>query len=138
LPELRADFPSADWHSFSIRELEVQVKYFPNFLVLSVSLLLPYHSDAGPLYGTVQIDSGGPASAVEISVACPGFDQPTQAPPPAVTDAQGSYSLLVPATGRCQMRVRRGNQVGSAFEMFLSENPLRLDFVVDSAMNRVR
>lgn len=112
------------------------MKYVPSLLVLSASLLLPHAATAGPLYGTVRMGPSA-ASGVEISVACPGFDAPTQAPPPVLTDAQGSYSLLVPATGRCQMRVRRGNQIGTAFDVFISENPLRLDFGIDAAMNRV-
>jgi hypothetical protein len=79
-----------------------------------------------------------PAAGVEISVACPGFDRPAQAPAPVATDARGSFSLLVPASGRCEMRVGRGNQVGAPFEVFVSNNPLRFDFEINRAMNRVR
>jgi hypothetical protein len=36
------------------------------------------------------------------------------------------------------MRVRRGNQIGAPFEVFISNNPLRFDFQINGAMNRVR
>jgi hypothetical protein len=55
-----------------------------------------------------------------------------------VTDPRGSFSLQVPASGRCEMRARRGNQVGAPFVVFVSNNPLRFDFTIDGAMNRVR
>ncbi|HKW95163.1 MAG TPA: hypothetical protein VJX92_24985 [Methylomirabilota bacterium] len=42
------------------------------------------------------------------------------------------------ASGRCEMRARRGSQVGLPFDVFVSNNPLRLDFEVNAAMNRVR
>jgi len=106
-------------------------------LVLGLALLLPPAASAGPLYGTVRMGQA-PARGVEVSVACPGFDRPAQAPAPVVTDARGSFSLLVPASGRCQMRVRGGNQVGAPFEVFVSRNPLRFDFEIDRAMNRVQ
>jgi hypothetical protein len=107
------------------------------FCVLGLSALLAATVIAGPLYGTVRMGQV-PAAGVEISVACPGFDNPAQAPPPVVTDPRGSFSLRVPAVGRCEMRVRRGNQLGTPFEVFVSNNALRFDFQIDGAMNRVR
>ena len=107
------------------------------FLVLVLSLPWPPPAAAGPLYGTVRMGQA-PAQNVEISVACPGFDRPARAPATVVTDARGSFSLLVPASGRCQMRVQGGGRVGAPFEVFVSNNPLRFDFEVDRALNRVR
>jgi hypothetical protein len=111
------------------------------FLVVGLSLLLPQSASAGALYGTVRIGQV-PAAAVMISVACPGFNRPGRPPPQAmtdvVTDARGSFSLRVPTSGRCEMRVRRDSQVGAAFEVFVSNNPLRFDFTIDGTMNRVR
>ena len=106
-------------------------------VALVSSLLFPQVATAGPLYGTVRTGSK-PAQGVEISVACPGFARPAQSPPPVVTDSRGSFSLQVPASGRCEMRVKRGNQVGAPFEVFVSNNPLRFDFEIDGALNRVR
>ena len=111
------------------------------FLVVGLSLLLPLAASAGPLYGTVRIGQA-PAAAVKIFVACPGFSRPGQPPPQAaaeaVTDARGSFSLRVPASGRCQMRVGHDTRVGGAFEVFVSNNPVRFDFDIDNALNRVR
>lgn len=73
-----------------------------------------------------------------MSVACPGFGRPAQPPAQVVTDPRGSFALRVAASGRCEMRVRRGNQVGAPFEVFVSNNPLRFDFEVNGALNRVR
>jgi len=104
--------------------------------VLGLALLLPAGVIAGPLYGTVRLGPK-PAAGVEISVACPKFD----GRPPlvsAMTDVRGSYSLRVPATGRCEMRVRQGNLMGNSFEVFVSTNALRFDFQIDGAMNRMR
>jgi len=107
------------------------------FLTLGLSFLLPQSAAAGPLYGTVRMGPA-PARNVEVSVACPGFGRPARAPAPVMTDARGSFSMLVPTSGRCEMRVRGGNQVGAPFEVFVSNNPLRFDFEIDRAMNRVR
>jgi hypothetical protein len=106
-------------------------------LVLGLLLLLPPSASAGALYGTVRIGQA-PAAEVNISVACPGFNRPGHPPIDVVTDRRGSFSLRVQASGRCEMRVRRGNQVGAAFEVFVSNNPVRFDFEVNGAMNRVR
>ncbi len=105
------------------------------FYVVGLSLLWPPLATAGPLYGTVRIGQT-PAAGIEVSVACPGFDRPALAQ--VVTDPRGSFSLQVPASGRCEMRARRGNQVGAPFVVFVSNNPLRFDFTIDGAMNRVR
>jgi len=56
----------------------------------------------------------------------------------AVQVVSNSFSLRVETTGRCEMQLQRNNQVGAAFEVFVSNNPLRFDFEIDSAMNRVR
>ena len=107
-------------------------------LILGFLLLVPHAASAGALYGTVRV-GGAPAAGVAIVVACPAFKSPG---PPAViealTDARGSYSLGVSASGRCEMQVRRGGQVGAAFEVFVSDNPLRFDFEIDGSLNRVR
>jgi len=111
------------------------------FLVVGLSLLLPSSVFAGALYGTVRMGQA-PADSIEIKVACPKFSRPGQPPPPvatkAITDMRGSFSLRVETTGRCEMQLQRNNQVGAAFEVFVSNNPLRFDFEIDSAMNRVR
>ena len=104
-------------------------------LTFSLPLLLPQPASPGPLYGTVRIGQA-PAAGIEVSVACPSFERPPLAW--VVTDARGSFSLQVPASGRCEMRVRRGNQSGSPFVVFVSNNPLRFDFEIDAGMNRVR
>ena len=106
-------------------------------IVLAWPFVLPPSVVAGPLYGTVRIGGVSPRG-VEILVACPSFDQPARAPVTAVADERGSFSLLVPATGRCQMRLRRGNQVGNPFEVFVSNNALRFDFTTDRELNRQR
>lgn len=87
---------------------------------------------AGPLYGTVRLGQA-PAAQVNVVVTCPN-----QPPTGATTDARGSFSLLVPTSGRCRMRVERGNQKGGEFEVFVSDNPMRFDVVLDGALNRVR
>jgi hypothetical protein len=107
------------------------------WLVLVLWLGLPASAIAGPLYGTVR-QGQAPAAGVEITVACPGFDRPSQVVAPVLTDARGSFSMRVPATGRCEMRVRRDDRVGTPFEVFVSNNALRFDFQIDGAMNRVR
>lgn len=103
-------------------------------LPVLVSLLIAESASAGPLYGTVRIGAGA-ASGVTVEVACPSFAG--GAVVSANTDAQGSYSLLVPAVGGCEMRVRRGGQIGAAFGVGISDNALKLDLAVDGNMNRV-
>src|SRR5262249_42943011 len=111
------------------------------FLVLGIVVLSPLYASAGALYGTVRIGQA-PAAGVVMDVACPRFNPPGQPPPRvtahAVTDTRGSFSLRVEADGRCEMRLQRNNQVGNAFEVFASNNSLRLDLEIDNAMNRVR
>ncbi len=104
--------------------------------LVGLFLLLPITATAGPLYGTVRM-AGGNAGGIGIEVACPSFDRPEQGSGGAATDPRGSFSLLVPATGRCQMRARRGATVGAPFDVFSSDNPLRFDFEVDGALNRM-
>jgi hypothetical protein len=103
-------------------------------LPVLVSLLIAESAWAGPLYGTVRT-AQGPVSGVTVEVACPGFAG--GAVISATTDGQGSYSMLVPAAGGCEMRVRRGGQVGAAFGVGISDNALKLDLTVDGSMNRV-
>jgi hypothetical protein len=105
-------------------------------LVLGLLLLVPPSATAGPLYGTVRMGQE-PVQRVDIFVACPGFNRSAQAPASVTTDARGSFALRVEASGRCEMRVRRGNQTGSPFEVFVSNNPVRLDIEIDRALNRV-
>jgi len=100
-------------------------------------LFLPQSAFAGPLYGTVKIGPA-PAANINVSVACPGFGRPASPPSDAVTDARGSFSLFVQASGRCEMRVRRGAQAGAPFEVFVSGNAIRFDVTVDGGLNRVR
>lgn len=104
--------------------------------LLGAMLLTTPVATAGPLYGTVRIGTQ-PAAGVQITVACPTFSAPAQTSPPVVTDANGSYSLLVRASGSCQMQVRRDDRIGTVFEVFVSDNPLRFDFQIDDAMDRV-
>jgi hypothetical protein len=107
-------------------------------LVLGLTLV-PKLASAGPLYGSVRTDQG-PVAAVTVLVACPGFQASGQSPSTAdaITDARGSYSLRVQARGRCEMRVRRDRREGKPFQVFVSDNPLHLDFEIDNALNRVR
>jgi hypothetical protein len=111
------------------------------FLVVGLASLLPTSAFAGALYGTVRIGQA-PADRVEIRVACPKFGRPGASSPPVVastvTDTRGSFSLRVEASGRCEMQLQRDRNVGTAFEVFVSSNPLRFDFEIDGAMNRVR
>ena len=103
-------------------------------LSVLVSLFIAESAWAGPLYGTVRI-AQAVAPGVTVEVACPGFAG--GAVISAITDGQGSYSLLVPTAGGCEMRVRRGGQVGAAFGVGISDNALRLDLAVDGSLNRV-
>jgi hypothetical protein len=124
------------WQQVCFSKLEVNVKKFSLF-ILSASLLMSHATFAGALYGTARIGQA-PAANTKISVACPGFDKPGQTSLSTVTDARGSFSLRVQATGRCEMRVEQNNRTGSAFEVFVSNNPLRFDFELDNALKRVR
>jgi hypothetical protein len=111
-----------------------------NNLSLFVGLLslVAESASAAAVYGTV-LSGGAPAASVTISVACPAFTGPGPSGViEATTDARGSYSLGVPATGRCEMRVRRGSATGATFTVVVSDNPLRFDFEIDAALNRVR
>jgi hypothetical protein len=103
-------------------------------LSVLVSLLIAESASAGPLYGTVRI-AQGTAAGVTVEVACPGFAGGSIVAS-APTDGQGSYSLLVPTAGGCEMRLRRGGQVGAAFGVGISDNALKLDLTVDGNMNR--
>jgi hypothetical protein len=107
------------------------------FVVPGLFLFLPQSASAGPLYGTVRVGQA-PAASVNVTVACPGFGRPAQPPSEAVTDARGSFSLFVQASGRCEMRVGRGGQAGAPFEVFVSNNAIRFDVTVDGGLNRVR
>ncbi len=104
-------------------------------LSVLVSLLIAESASAGPLYGTVRI-AQATAAGVTIEVACPGFAGGSIVAS-TNTDGQGSYSLLVPTAGGCEMRLRRGGQVGAAFGVGISDNALRLDLAVDGSLNRV-
>lgn len=109
------------------------------FVVLGLTMLWPAAASAGPLYGTVKIQQTNmPAAGARISVACPSFSRPAQPPTDVVADGRGSFSMRVPANGRCEMRVQRDNKVGAAFEVFVSNNPMRFDFAIDGASNRMR
>lgn len=116
------------------RERGVSVKTIP-VLLLGSALLMSWPASAGPLYGTLLI-AGAPVAGVTISVSCPTFQAATQGSAQAITDAGGSYAMRVPANGRCQMRVERNGQAGTAFDVFVSDNALRFDFQVDAALNR--
>lgn len=107
--------------------------------VAAMAVLLPSSTIvfAGPLYGTVR-SANTPSPGIEITVACPSLARPARPPTVAVTDQRGSFSMRVPTNGRCEMRLRRGNQLGMPFEVFLSDNPLRFDLDVDGSLNRMR
>jgi hypothetical protein len=104
-------------------------------LPVLVSLLIAESAWAGPLYGTVRI-AQGTAAGVTVEVACPSFSGGGTVVS-ATTDGQGSYSLLVPTVGGCELRLRRGGQVGAAIGVGISENALRLDLTVDGSLNKV-
>ena len=113
------------------------MRYVSALFVFGSALMAPQLAHAGALYGTVTLGPA-PAAGVQVAVACPTFAQPSQSPAPVTTDERGSFSLLVNATGRCEMRINRGGQAGAPFEVFVSDNPLRLDVEIDNALNRVR
>ncbi len=105
-------------------------------LCAALLALLPALAGAGALYGTVRL-GGAPLGAARILLACPGFAA-VQTAADAASDASGSFALRVAANGRCEMRVRRGNDTGPPFAVYLSNNPIRYDFVVDQQLQRVR
>ena len=111
------------------------------FPILCVAVLWPVAAAAGALYGTVRIGQA-PADRVTIKVACPRFGGSGRPPPTAVgegaTDSRGSYSLRVEAVGPCKMQLQRDGRVGTEFDVFVSNNSLRLDVEADAAMNKVR
>ena len=101
--------------------------------------VVPAIALAGPLYGTVRFSGGKPLVNADVFVQCPAFKSSAESMgTPAQTDDRGSYSLRVPAAGRCQMRFRSGNKLGEPFEVLVANNPLRVDIEVDSNLNRVR
>lgn len=103
---------------------------------LSGVWLLPWAAQAGALYGTARLGAA-PLGGARILVACPGFAQ-QQAGGEVGTDGSGSFSLRVAANGRCQMRVEQGGRSGPPFEVYLSDKPLRFDFVLDQGLARVK
>ena len=104
-------------------------------LPVLVSLLIAESAWAGPLSGTVRT-AQAVAPGLTVEVACPSFAGGSIVAS-ATTDAQGSYSLLAPAAGGCEMRVRRDGQKGAPFGVGISDNALRLDLVVNSSLSRV-
>jgi hypothetical protein len=100
----------------------------------ALTLLLPLVASAGALYGTVR-SGGTPLVGSRIELACPSFAG-RQTGTEVTSDGSGSFSLRVAANGRCEMRVQRGNLTGPAFDVYLSNNPLRFDFVVDQNLVR--
>jgi len=107
--------------------------YRSGLILFPASIRLP----PGPYTGTVKIGPA-PRRTSTSPFACPGFSRPASPPSDAVTDARGSFSLFVQASGRCEMRVRRGAQAGAPFEVFVSSNAIRFDVTVDGGLNRVR
>lgn len=105
-------------------------------LLLTTLSGLPGAASAGALYGTARIGQA-PLGGARIIVACPNFAQ-QQAGGEVSSDGSGSFSLRVAANGRCQMRVEQGGRSGPPFDVFLSDNPLRFDFVLDQGLARVR
>jgi hypothetical protein len=103
-----------------------------SLLLLIVFFVASGPAFAGPLYGTVRIGQTQ-AAGVTISVTCPN-SAPSR---PVVTDAQGSFSLLVQGNGSCQMHVQRGPHIGRPFEVIVSNSALRFDFEINDAMDRV-
>jgi len=107
------------------------------FIGMAGSILWSTVVVAGPLYGTIRFENG-PASRVLLVVECPSSRDPRGIRVQAQTDARGSFSMRVPARGRCSMHVESGNQRGSPFAVFVSDNPIRFDAVVNNALTRVR
>jgi hypothetical protein len=91
---------------------------------------------SGALYGTVRL-GGAPAGGITLVVSCPGFDAAGARSAQGVADASGSYSLNVPASGRCEMRIQSNGRIGAPFEVLVSENPVRFDLKIDGALSRV-
>lgn len=89
------------------------------------------------MYGTIRIGQA-PAAQVEILVECPATGSRQALRTRAVTDSRGSFSLRVQASGRCLMRVRRDALQGEPFEVFVADNPIRFDVVLDNELKRVR
>ena len=94
------------------------------------------YASAGALYGTVRMGNA-PLAGARILLACPSFAA-RQAAAEAVSDGGGGFALRVNANGRCEMHVERGNLSGPNFQVFVSDNPVRLDFAVDQGLARAR
>ena len=108
-----------------------------SLLVLCVPLCAPAPASAGALYGTVRLNQN-PAPGLKILVACPGFGRSGGGPPSdAQTDGRGSFSIRVTASGRCQMQVQRNGQTGAPFDVFVSNNAMRLDIELNASLNRM-
>jgi hypothetical protein len=97
-------------------------------LIALVAVMQPAH--AGALYGTLLIGNS-PAGGYSLHLECPGTSTTTVA-----TDGHGSFSMLARAVGSCNMWVERGGSVGRKFVVFVSDNPMRFDFSIDSALNK--
>jgi hypothetical protein len=104
------------------------VKRLLPLLIASIAGLQPAY--AGALYGTLTIGNS-PAAGYALHLECPGLATTTVA-----TDGRGSFSMLARAVGSCNMWVQHGSAVGRKFVVFVSDNPMRFDFSIDSALNK--
>jgi hypothetical protein len=105
----------------------------PSMVLLALASM---PATSGPLYGTVRVGNA-PAANFTLDIACPGFGAPSGSFS-AKSDGSGSYSLLVRWSGQCEMRVSGNGRTGAPFPVFVSDNAVRFDFVLDGALTKVQ
>jgi hypothetical protein len=113
-----------------------QVMHALALMLPAMAAVWPSSASAGALYGTVRLGEA-PLPGARVLLACPSFAA-RQAAAETATDGGGGFALRVTANGRCEMHVERGNQVGPNFPVYVSDNPVRLDFAVDPGLARAR
>ena len=98
--------------------------------VIASSAAGMHSAQAGALYGTLTLGNS-PAAGYALHLECPGIPTTTVA-----TDNRGRFSLLARAVGSCNMWVQHGGAAGRKFVVFVSDNPMRIDLSIDSALNK--
>lgn len=112
------------------------MRLLPKLLAALAFLGTVLPASAGALYGTVRGEHGA-LGVVKVLLACPGFASPARKTE-VLSDNGGGFALRVAGNGKCEMRVQRGNQLGPPFDVYLSDNPIRFDFVVGADLRRLR
>lgn len=110
--------------------------------VVAAAIALPIgasgQTSVSSIYGTIRRDRP-PLEGLIVSVACPAFTEasgPLRATGNGVSDARGSYSVVIaPATrGRCQLRITSGGKLGQPTTIFVSDSAQRYDLGVDAEL----